>query len=409
MVKPETKLTFFIFFLTVVLFGVGLFINEQKGRGGFLSPISLKPGIFSFFKKQEKPKRIIFGYLPWWSIEKSSNFQMDKLTDIAYFGLYIDEKGNFRSEDENGKLGSYENWYENEELDKIIKDAKNNDVRVALTVVSHVDEVSDKFLTCKECWSNLLANTIAALRFKGITDVNLNFEYVELVEGEQPKQFSEFVNFLNEGLDTEFGNSFVTVATFADSTVKPRITSELHDLGKNADGLFIMAYDFHRPDSDVAGAVAPIGGVEENGGEYDLVTMLKDYLANVPPNKLIMGVPYYGYNWVVEEVKAEESKRKPGNDEIGYSQAMPYEDVLDVIEEYKPQVKWNEISKVPYFNYRNKDTNADRVVYFENEESLKEKYKLVNDNNLAGVGIWALGYDGGYTELWNLLYDSFIK
>lgn len=408
-VRSEAKLIIFIFVATVVLFLANFLYQNVSTRGYLLSPVSTKPNVLSFFKKAEKPKRIIFGYLPWWSIEKIKYLQLDKLTHISYFGLYIDKNGNFKTEDENGELGSYENWIENKDLDDLIKNSKKKGIRFALSIVSHEDEVSDKFLSCKECWNNLLQNTIKALKEKKIQDVNINFEYVELVEGDQPKKFVEFVKFFNGGLDAEFGNSFLSVATFADSTVKPRITSELHELGKNCDALFIMAYDFHRPDSDIAGAVAPIGGVDENGGEYDVKTMIRNYLSNVPPNKIIMGVPYYGYNWVVEEVKKEESVRKPGNDEIGYSQAMPYEDVLGVMDEYKPEIKWDDVAKVPFFDYKNKDTNADRVVYFENAESLKEKYKLINDNNLAGVGIWALGYDGDHPELWNLLYESFIK
>jgi spore germination protein YaaH len=49
-----------------------------------------------------------------------------------------------------------------------------------------------------------------------------------------------------------------------------------------------------------------------------------------------------------------------------------------------------------------------RQVYFENERSLRAKYELIKANDLAGVGIWALGYDGGYQELWNLLKEQFV-
>ena len=274
------------------------------------------------------------------------------------------------------------------------------------TIVMTNTEKNTEILKNSSSWVKIIEEKINLAKENGFLGVILDLEVSVIPFDRITNDIVDFnKSFYLEAKKQNLGYGFLI---YGDKYYRQR-PYFMPEIVNNSDEILIMAYDFHRPDSDVAGAVAPIGGVEENGGEYDLVTMLKDYLANVPPNKLIMGVPYYGYNWVVEEVKAEESKRKPGNDEIGYSQAMPYEDVLDVIEEYKPQVKWNEISKVPYFNYRNKDTNADRVVYFENEESLKEKYKLVNDNNLAGVGIWALGYDGGYTELWNLLYDSFIK
>ncbi len=91
------------------------------------------------------------------------------------------------------------------------------------------------------------------------------------------------------------------------------------------------------------------------------------------------------------------------------AQSQPYESVMDTILDTDPEVKWNEEGKSPYFTYTSPETGELRTVYFENKDSLRAKYQLVKDANLAGVGIWALGYDGGYNELWDLLYDEFIR
>ncbi|KKT11682.1 MAG: hypothetical protein UV89_C0011G0004 [candidate division WWE3 bacterium GW2011_GWB2_43_22] len=168
-----------------------------------------------------------------------------------------------------------------------------------------------------------------------------------------------------------------------------------------------MGYDFHRPTSDTAGPVAPIGGKGVHS-EYDIETMLKDYLAIVPPNKLLLGVPYYGYNWVVGEDE-KYAERIDGNDNIGFSQSQSYEAIMDVLIDIKPKVMWDDLGQVPYFSYISAETGQQRQVFFENQRSLAVKYKLVKNNGLMGVGIWALGYDGGYTELWDLLYDEFIN
>jgi len=39
--------------------------------------------------------------------------------------------------------------------------------------------------------------------------------------------------------------------------------------------------------------------------------------------------------------------------------------------------------------------------------SLGKKYDIVNRRDLAGIGIWALGYDNGYQELWDLIAQKF--
>jgi hypothetical protein len=40
---------------------------------------------------------------------------------------------------------------------------------------------------------------------------------------------------------------------------------------------------------------------------------------------------------------------------------------------------------------------------------LEQKYNYVNGNDLAGVAIWALGYDRGYENLWKTLKNAFAS
>jgi spore germination protein YaaH len=373
-----------------------------------LDPLAKSKSIFSYFLKQKpKPKKIIFGYLPYWSIDKLKYMQLDKLTDIAYFGLYLNGDGTFMEtvEDGTAEQGHYV-WRNSKDLADFIKFAKKSGIRISLTVISHDDEKSDQILTCKECWPTLLANIKAELDFHNIKDVNLNFEYVDFQKAEVADAYTELTDYLNKELDLAYGSSFVTVATFADSFVKPRVTN-VEALGKVSDGLFIMAYDFRYSASDSAGPLSPINGIGVNSS-YDLQTMLADYMRVVPPSKLIMGVPYYGYNWVVENHEPF-AKRIPGDDSIGHSQSQAYSDIMDAVSELKPEIKWDELSKTPYYSYTSPETGSIRQVYFENVESLKLKYELVKFNSLAGIGIWALGYDGGYQELWDLLDQEFIN
>jgi hypothetical protein len=46
-------------------------------------------------------------------------------------------------------------------------------------------------------------------------------------------------------------------------------------------------------------------------------------------------------------------------------------------------------------------------LYYDDATSLGIKYDLVNQNDLRGMGIWALGYDTGRTELWGALHTHF--
>lgn len=370
----------------------------------FISPLGRSFSILAM-QKRENPKYTVYGYLPYWSIENIKYLQPDKLTDIAYFGIYLNADGSFRTTLEDGsREPGYDLWKNNTTLKMLITNCEKNGIHISLTVIAHEDATSDKFLNCTACWANFMNNLETELKYHGIKGVNLNFEYVEFTEPETADKYTEFAAYVKRALEKRIPSSKLVISTFADSLTKPRVT-KIQELARIADALFIMAYDFHRPSSETAGPVAPIGGAGIQNG-YDIMTMLKDYLANSPPNKLILGVPYYGYNWIVEEPKAY-ATRIEGRDDIGFSQAQTYADIMETILEVKPKILWDDLGQVPYFAYISPETGATREAYFDNADSLKIKYKLAKDLNLAGVGIWALGYDRGYQELWRLLAEEF--
>ena len=61
-------------------------------------------------------------------------------------------------------------------------------------------------------------------------------------------------------------------------------------------------------------------------------------------------------------------------------------------------------SWIPYFNYQTSSWNQ---YWFDDAETLSRKYDFAKSNNLLGIGIWALGYDDDYPDLWNVLNDNF--
>ena len=67
---------------------------------------------------------------------------------------------------------------------------------------------------------------------------------------------------------------------------------------------------------------------------------------------------------------------------------------------------WNNESNAAWFSYQ--DALEWRQCWYDDSLSLSHKYQFAIDNQLAGVGIWALGYDNGYDDLWGALYDNFI-
>lgn len=403
--KKEFLIVLATIVLSLIFATIGFIIRTQV-YSDFLTPIGQSLGIQAFSAKRKDTHYRIYGYLPYWSLDNSRYLQLDKLTDIAYFAVTINENGTFQKRLSDGSAEpGYNNWRNNDKLKKLIGTAKQVGVNVALTVISHDNKITDNFLACKSCWETFEANLITELEYHGLKDVNLDFEYAGDTDDKVSKRYSEFVAYITKELHARYASAFVVVAANADAVIKPRLTN-VAEITQSVDAIFVMAYDFHRPDSETAGPIAPING---NGtyADYDVATMLDDYLAVTPPGKLILGVPYYGYNWVVESAD-KYARRVSGTDEIGFSQSQTYEKLMETLAETRSAVLWDNVALAPYFTYTSPSTASLREVYFEDERSLRIKYQLAKTMGLAGIGVWALGYDGGYLELWNVLGDEFL-
>lgn len=416
--------------------------GQKTDRKSVISPLSESFGINTLGVTDKKSDDYsIYGYLPYWTIDQTDNFDLTALTDVAYFGLYINADGTFLKTQttEEGEISNpgYSNWRNNKQLASFIRRAKISGVDVALTIISHRDNVSTEFLNCRECWNTFYEALQEELAVHDIKDVNLNFEYYNLVEEETALKYTEFTKFVKKKLAQEHPERKVVVTAFADSLINNRV-SHIPSLAKEADKIFIMAYDFHVSQADKAAPVSPLGGAGLHAG-YDIRTMIKDYLAYAPPQKLILGVPYYGFNWGRgEEIAVEHTNEKPDEKEensdedkdvdakdddendggknaneneveiIRDSVTQTYADIMKNIEEKSAEVQWDEVGQVPFYEYVDEDSEKPRKVYFENEKSLRVKYQLAKEFDLAGVGIWALGYDADRPELWELLKTEFI-
>jgi spore germination protein len=156
-----------------------------------------------------------------------------------------------------------------------------------------------------------------------------------------------------------------------------------------------MGYDFSTPNSSQAGPVAPMKGA------YSIFNFVSAYLERAPAEKLILAVPYYGYDWPVSS--ASQNGKVLGTP--ADVRIRTYAEILD--NTVNTQINWDEVSETPWFSYLDATTGQTRVAHFENTRSLGIKYDFVNDKALGGVAIWALGFDGLKHDLAQLLSDKF--
>lgn len=341
-------------------------------------------------------KREVFGFLPYWVMTRLGEINLKLLTTVSYFGLEVDKNGDIIKYDSNGKMVSPWFYFQSGPIfDSFLKKAHSEKIKVQVTLKCFNQSNIISLVTSQASRKKFVDNAVFLVNSRGLDGVNIDFEYIGEPSNEVRNGFSALIMELNSELKRQNPSASLTIDTFADAASNTRI----HDteiLSKNSDALVIMGYDFHTPESSLAGPVAPMEGYGNS-----IVGFMGSYLDKVPAEKLILAVAYYGYDWpVLESGKNARTTGGEANVKI-----LPYAEIADAAK--NTQIQWDENGQTPWYQYN--DVTGPRVVHFENTRSLAYKYDYINQKNLSGVGIWALGFDGKREELLQLLSDKFAE
>ena len=336
----------------------------------------------------QAPKEVA-GFYPYWNLNKVTELDLTNLSTVYYFALHLKRDGTFNEKDpgisglksNNGKLLKT----------KVLQ----NGARWGVTIVNLSANSITRNINNPARQQTIIDNAIKVMKQEGFTALNIDFEYVGRPDNSHKKSFTSFTQKLTDSVHREIPGSIVSFDGFADSAKKPRIF-DMNSLGEILDHVIIMGYDFHSIASQVAGPVAPLTGKERYG--YDVTISVSDYLSKVPSQKLLLGVPFYGYDWPTQN-------NEKGSVVVFSPQApkvSSYARSIETAQENNSLINFDEESKSVWFSYFDKQHHTCRQVWFENQKSLGLKFDLVNRTKLGGIAIFALGDDSKEAKpLWD--------
>jgi spore germination protein YaaH len=351
-------------------------------------------------------RREVFGFLPYWELPESTTvLDYDVLSTIAYFGVGADRYGNLIKQDSAGNTTVGWSGWSSSKLTSIINAAHARGTRVVLTVQMFAWTTSQAtaqrtFLSNPSARLTLARQAAAAVRDRGADGINLDFE--PIVSG-YADEYTAFVRTVRTELDRIARGYQLTFDTTGYIGNYP--VAEATAPG-GADAIFVMGYDYRTSSASRAGSVAPL-----SGPAYDVTDTVDAYLARVPASKLILGVPYYGRAWSTESDVP--NARTLSSAKYGASSAVVYGSAIDYANQYGR--RYDTVEQSAWTAYHRQHctstygcVNPWRELYFDDVQSLKAKYDLVNARGLRGVGLWALGYEGTRPELYAALRAKFI-
>jgi spore germination protein YaaH len=326
------------------------------------------------------------GFLPYWLLSKAQKDYSKYLNGIYYFGLTIEDDGSIvklanPQEKEPG-------WYalESGKVDPFLKTARDNHQALSLSVFSGASESIGVLISDPIKHADKLISDIApVMRKYGFSDLNLDVEYSDIASDEARMNFTRFVKQIKNNLKREnLGTLSIDVSPTA--FVKKYLVDP-EEIAKYVDSIVIMGYDYHYQGSFVTGPVAPLFGAT-TVSEFDVQTAVKKALEILSPQKIILGVPLYGYEW--ETLSADpRSPVIPGTGITASSQRV--QELMNKCSTCS--AKLDSVAQEKYIVYKDVDTNSYHQIFYPDMEIMSSKLKFVQKYNLAGIAVWALGYE----------------
>lgn len=209
--------------------------------------------------------------------------------------------------------------------------------------------------------------------------LNLDIEYIS---PKYREPLTQYVQQLSSLLIRERKKLYFCVFPQLDFPEKLWRLHDYQGLADVCDGIILMAYDQHRPNTS-AGPVASIGWVEDN---------IRHALKSIPLKKLWLGIPVYGYKW----------RTGPSGKGIALSAREAEENAARL--NIEPQ--WDPNAKVPYYSYTGDTLSTPQsrfTVWYEDKKSATFKYELVKKYGLPGIAFWRLDYE--VEDFWEVFQD----
>lgn len=245
-------------------------------------------------------------------------------------------------------------------------------------------DVARSIMSNPEIKAQTITNILSIMGQYGFSGVNVDFENMY---PEDRQLYTDFIRDLTAALKPL--GYLVTLAMapkYADFPNLPWVGAfDYAALGQIVDFIHLMTYEW----GWVGGppmAIAPLNQVRR---------VLSYATSLIPPEKILQGIPLYGYNWPLPDTPET------------IASVVNLVNVYDLAYRYNANINYDPVAQSPWFRYTD-EQGVEHEVWFEDLRSLKAKYETLKEFNLRGAGYWSnVNNPYGTPASWALLGSLF--
>ena len=347
------------------------------------------------YKNQRMDKRFlredteVYTWYPYWMGDVWKSYDFDLISSISFLSYKIDPK-----------TGSYLNpeqikqWRETDLLDS----AKKHETKVLLSLALEGEESHLEFLKNEKSWTTTLDSITVLLKAQDADGIEV--EFIDIPLDLEPK-FLDFIALLKENLSYRFITKKLTLSLVIPAA-PDKFPFDLRKLDESVDLFIVKGMDYHEEDGTVA-AVAPLRN--ETAGGPSLENTLLTYLdRGLNAEKSILALPLYGSQW------AGTFDPEEGFYTTNFERKVTLSEVNRVFQSkdsiYKIEPTLDETTMTQYFFLEFQD-NTSIEGWYDDSLTLSKKMDYALVKKFKGVGLWALGYDLGKNEVWDVVAKKF--
>lgn len=240
----------------------------------------------------------------------------------------------------------------------------------------------DKILNSDELQQTLINNILNLINTKGYYGTIVDIERIT------PTNRNKYNDFLRKLTSALHAQNKLTATALAPKTsdVLEGAWHGGHDYkahGEIVDFVVVMTYEWGWSGGPPM-AVAPLNEVRK---------VINYAVSVIPPKKIMMGIPLYGYDWTLPYT--------PGGE---FAEAIGNQEAVDRAAKFGATIKYDTTAQSPNYSYID-SKGASHVVWFEDARSIEAKLKLVSEYDLRGVSYWVLSKP--FPQNWQVLDDMF--
>jgi spore germination protein YaaH len=340
----------------------------------------------------------IFGWHPHFNGTSYKSYNYKLLTAIAYYSYDIDPYTGDALDTLviNDFLGG------EDPAKGIVPTAHKKDCKVLLSITSHSEENNTVFLEPSNAAArqHLIDRLIYLLDTSKADGIEINFENVPAIYQDEFYKFVKKLSFNLRGVNPNYSVCMSVPA------YDPNNIFNLGKMIKDIDFFIIKGFDFQLDPKSSTGVVKkPVSPLNFSpaSGEEDLRSVVERYLASIGPyhaNRLILALANYGTLWKTDD-KGHELLEYVPYSKIQYDYVMKDSGLIRLDSNYYVYV-WQKLDTI-----NRGRTIIQTELLFDDVQTFRHKFRFLQEYGLGGVGIWPLGYDEGFDNVWTVIEDEF--